>query len=200
MTRLLQSTKDRIFQRAMEHRKDDVRGTALQIESFKLARQVWDRIYTDVEHSALLTLAPYLKQIEWRTMNFIYRGYRYDLQVQWFSAEQEKAFKQFQFPVPPTWIENGVTLNKLDSTKGGRELIEAIKNHHLVIKDFNREKGSAKDAVLQLLNAVKTDKQLRKVWPEGEDIYGDLITVETINLPAISSDKVNKLLGLKKAA
>ena len=65
-------------------------------------------------------------------------------------------------------------------------------------EDLSKERQSVYFALQPLLDQCKTLRQLRTIWPEGEEFYDWLAPEPKITLPAIQIEKINELLGLKK--
>jgi hypothetical protein len=65
---------------------------------------------------------------------------------------------------------------------------------------FKSEWDKAVNALRSLLRSARTVKQLAAAWPEGEPYYRFAMERAKAGLPVVTSDEVNAILGLKKAA
>ena len=57
----------------------------------------------------------------------------------------------------------------------------------------------ARNALAAFIATFSTTKQLHEAWPDGLAFYANIV-VEPVNLPALQTVEINKMLGLGLAA
>ena len=77
-----------------------------------------------------------------------------------------------------------------------RALIERCLKWESDKEDLGKAYIAVTHALNPLLDQCKTLRQLRTIWPEGEQFYDWLAPETKINLPAVQIEKINDMLGL----
>lgn len=62
--------------------------------------------------------------------------------------------------------------------------------------EYSKRRWDITDKITVLLSGIKTVKQLKQLWPEGEVFYKDFIVENKNTLPAIQTSEINKILGI----
>lgn len=80
------------------------------------------------------------------------------------------------------------------------DLCDRIRAHANAKEKLKAEADSALNVTKQMLWSISTLEKLRQQWPEGAPFYARYEGGPTVMLPAVRTEEVNALLGLKKAA
>jgi hypothetical protein len=81
-----------------------------------------------------------------------------------------------------------------------RALIDAVNELLAARKDRDERRKQVEAATKAIVNSCGTTKQLREIWPQGEQFYRHIEPAARVNLPAAQIQQLNEMLGLKKAA
>lgn len=81
-----------------------------------------------------------------------------------------------------------------------RSLIDAVNDLLEVKREYGERRKQARVATEAIINSCSTTKQLREVWPQGEQFYKHIEPPARPQLPAAQIQQLNEMLGLKKAA
>lgn len=81
-----------------------------------------------------------------------------------------------------------------------RALIDAVNELLAAKKQRDEKRKQVEAATKAIVNSCGTTKQLREIWPQGEQFYTHIEPQPRAQLPAAQIQQLNEMLGLKKAA
>ena len=189
---LLNSASRQFIRNAALASAFDKRKTALGVEYDRIAKAVYDALFTKTQQEHINALPTPFYTTDNGTHRFNAGG---RLRCWRFNGTGETGG-----PITNTLRLPNETWSALGTLTQDKHaaLIERISTYWDTSKKLNEEQEKAERTLMALLKGVRTLEQLKEVWPEGHKFYkGAKAAVPTPPaLPAIALADLNKMLGL----
>lgn len=114
-----------------------------------------------------------------------------------FTFSSYVAYSDKSLPCSFKFATNGSWTEKELMSVVDQRVIDLIKKRSNALESIKSEKSAFKDEMNAVICSARTFKKLWQIWPECHEILGEFEpTSEKIMLPALQTDRLNKILDI----